>query len=79
MQSGVSAVILAADEGTRFPEFSGVEAVLETIRTDIRLFGKPLTRPYRRMGVVLAYDGLNTDMNALRSKTRTLAAGVKVH
>ncbi|MGQ3014705.1 MAG: formate-dependent phosphoribosylglycinamide formyltransferase [Flavobacteriales bacterium] len=79
LKSGVSAVILARDTNDRFPEFSGVEAVLEKVRTDIRLFGKPLTRPYRRMGVVLAYDKLDTDMNALRDKAKTLAAGVEVH
>lgn len=79
LKSGVSAVILATEASDRFPEFSGVEAVLEKVRTDIRLFGKPVTRPYRRMGVVLTYDNLDTDMNTLRDKARTLAAGIQVH
>lgn len=48
-----SAVILAgADIGQ--PSFTGVERALQTKDVDVRLFGKPDARPYRRMGVVLA-------------------------
>ncbi|KUO55764.1 MAG: phosphoribosylglycinamide formyltransferase [Sphingomonadales bacterium BRH_c3] len=50
-----SAVILADRESADFA-FSGVEDALGVTggTVDLRLFGKPTTRPYRRMGVALA-------------------------
>jgi phosphoribosylglycinamide formyltransferase 2 len=50
---GASAVVLADKEGTH-PNFTGVEAALSEPGVDVRLFGKPTTRPYRRMAVALA-------------------------
>jgi phosphoribosylglycinamide formyltransferase 2 len=49
-----SAVILATKESTNIPEFSGVEKALELKNVDVRIFGKPNTRPNRRMAVALA-------------------------
>jgi phosphoribosylglycinamide formyltransferase 2 len=50
-----SAVILADRDATAF-RYEGVAQALATPGTDVdvRLFGKPTTRPYRRMGVALA-------------------------
>ena len=48
-----SAVILATQNSDRI-YFTGVAEALETTDVDIRLFGKPDSRPYRRMGVALA-------------------------
>lgn len=48
-----SAVILAQKHSTEI-NFSNVAEALTEIDTDIRLFGKPDSRPYRRMGVALA-------------------------
>jgi phosphoribosylglycinamide formyltransferase 2 len=48
-----SAVILAQKHSTEI-NFSNVAAALTETDTDIRLFGKPDSRPYRRMGVALA-------------------------
>ena len=50
-----SAVILADRQATSFT-FQGLADALLTEQgeVDIRLFGKPATRPYRRMGVALA-------------------------
>jgi len=76
-RNGASAVILADREGSS-PVFTGVEKVLSEPRADIRLFGKPTTRPYRRMGVVLAYDRPGADVDALRQKAIELAREVKV-
>lgn len=78
LKSGVSAVVLANKESNVFPEFKGLENVLSVAKTDLRLFGKPVQRPYRRMGVVLAYDDLNCDMNQLRQKTVDLAKQIEV-
>jgi phosphoribosylglycinamide formyltransferase 2 len=49
-----SAVVLADRDSPAPPIFTGVEKALATPGVDVRLFGKPSMRPYRRMGVVLA-------------------------
>lgn len=77
-RAGVSAVILATAESTETPLFTGVEEAIKEPQTDIRLFGKPTTRPYRRMGVTLAYDKVDTNMDALRKKASDAAAKVTV-
>lgn len=76
-RNGASAVILASDNGS-VPEFTGVEKVLENPDCDIRLFGKPTTRPYRRMGVVLTYDKPGSDVTAIRDRAIALAKQVIV-
>jgi phosphoribosylglycinamide formyltransferase 2 len=48
-----SAVILADRDATAFG-FEGMAEALADSAVDIRLFGKPATRPNRRMGVALA-------------------------
>jgi phosphoribosylglycinamide formyltransferase 2 len=48
-----SAVILASEQSNSI-YFTGVDTALNTPDVDIRLFGKPDSRPYRRMGVALA-------------------------
>jgi phosphoribosylglycinamide formyltransferase 2 len=50
---GASAVVLATKEGTS-PTFTGVADAMSEPGTDVRIFGKPTTRPYRRMAVALA-------------------------
>lgn len=76
-RNGASAVILADTEGAQ-PEFTGVEQVLSQPKADIRLFGKPVTRPYRRMGVVLTYDQPGADVDAVKQRAMDLAAKVSV-
>ena len=48
-----SAVILADRNSDSFA-FEGIAEALALGDTDVRIFGKPVTRPYRRMGVALA-------------------------
>lgn len=48
-----SAVILADRESDSFA-FEGLGDALALGDTDVRIFGKPVSRPYRRMGVALA-------------------------
>lgn len=75
---GVSAVILASQEGT--PSFSGIEEACAYPQADLKIFGKPTTRPYRRMGVALAYDRTGEEsMDALRARAAEIASKVKVH
>jgi phosphoribosylglycinamide formyltransferase 2 len=50
---GASAVVLATQEGSN-PTFTGVVDAMREPGTDVRIFGKPTTRPYRRMAVALA-------------------------
>jgi phosphoribosylglycinamide formyltransferase 2 len=52
-QPAASAVILADRESGSFA-FAGLADALALGDTDVRIFGKPVTRPYRRMGVALA-------------------------
>ena len=77
LQAGVSAVILAKEHGEN-PVFEGIEDVLAQPNSDIKVFGKQVTRPYRRMAVALSYDKLGCDMNALIEKTKEVAKRVKV-
>jgi phosphoribosylglycinamide formyltransferase 2 len=46
--------VILADKNSESIYFTGVEAALATPDVDLRLFGKPDSRPYRRMGVALA-------------------------
>lgn len=77
-RAGVSAVILAMHESQELPEYHGLEEALKTSKTDLRLFGKPSTRKYRRMGVALCYDDLGADMQVLREKAAQSASKVIV-
>ena len=74
---GASAVVLASSEGKN-PSYTGVEEVLQNKLTDIRVFGKPTTRPYRRMAVVLTYDKVGADVNKVKERAISLAKNIKV-
>ena len=50
---GASAVVLADKEG-QDPRIAGVDLALSEPGVDVRIFGKPTSRPYRRMAVALA-------------------------
>jgi phosphoribosylglycinamide formyltransferase 2 len=50
---GASAVVLATKDSDN-PTYSGIEDALSEPGIDVRIFGKPTTRPYRRMAVALA-------------------------
>ncbi|WP_264544899.1 MULTISPECIES: formate-dependent phosphoribosylglycinamide formyltransferase [Flavobacterium] len=75
---GASAVILAT-ENSNNPTFDGIEKVASLSKTDFRIFGKPTSRPYRRMGVVLINDSLNTPIEEIVEKAKKTAALVKVN
>ena len=51
--NGASAVLLAHEHANSPANFEGIQEVLKHENTDVRLFGKPTMRPFRRMGVVL--------------------------
>lgn len=74
---GASAVILADKEGEQ-PIYTGLEKAMNTKKSDVRIFGKPVTRPYRRMAVALAYDVVGADVNATKERAISIAKMVKV-
>ena len=76
-RAGASAVILAEKEGND-PRYSGIEKILSQPKTDIRIFGKPTTRPYRRMAVALAYDNPDKNVDDIKNRAIALAKEVKV-
>lgn len=75
---GCSAVILASENSDN-PIYSGLEKVAASPKTDFRIFGKPTSRPYRRMGVVLTYDNVGGNISEVTEKAKNLAKQVKVN
>jgi phosphoribosylglycinamide formyltransferase 2 len=63
LQSGASHVILAEENAKGDYILEGVEKALEDKNVNIRIFGKPFLKSYRRMGVVLA-ESLEKAKNA---------------
>ena len=70
-----SAVILA-DKHSDTINFANVAQALEVADTDIKLFGKPDSRPYRRMGVALAKGTTTTEA---RNKAKTAAKTISIN
>lgn len=77
-KAGASAVVLATATATEFT-ITGMDAALELPYTDIRIFGKPSIRPYRRMGVALAYGAVDADLALLRLTATKAAALIQVN
>jgi phosphoribosylglycinamide formyltransferase 2 len=71
-RAGASAVVLANKTAEHFT-ITGIEKALEENNIDVRVFGKPTTKPYRRMAVALAYDKTGADVNELRKKAKAAA------
>jgi len=76
VRNGASAVVLANKENKNFPIFTGLNKATNFRNTDFKIFGKPSTRPYRRMAVALAYG--NEDTSILVEKAKEVAAKIKV-
>ena len=74
--NGASAVVLATETSDKTPEFVGVEAALLEENTEVRIFGKPTTRPYRRMAVTLAFG--EESVQELVEKAKKNAAKIQV-
>lgn len=74
LNNGASAVVLASKESNQAPVFLGLHEVLNTVGSDVRLFGKPNTRPYRRMAVALYAS--NEDVAVVTEKAKELAAKI---
>ena len=79
LRHGANAVILADKESKQIPVYTGLEKICQDPKTDFRIFGKPDSRPYRRMGITLAYDELGSDVESLRNKAKEMASQIKVN
>lgn len=73
-RAGASAVILADRTSPREPEYHGIDQACREVGIDVRIFGKPTCRPYRRMGVTLASGTVDTSIDELRERARRAAA-----
>ncbi len=76
LRAGASAVVLATGDGE--PSFEGVEQALEAPGIDVRLFGKPTARPYRRMAVALASAPVREGAEDCRVRAKAAASKIKV-
>ncbi len=78
-RTGASAVILAPEESPNEPRYEGLDAALAMPNVDVRIFGKPSIRKYRRMGVALAHDKMGTSTDEARRRAQEAAAQVQVY
>lgn len=76
-KAGASAVILASEEGSN-PNYEGLEKIAGLAKTDFRIFGKPTTRPYRRMAVALTNDTLETPIEEIVERAQNAARLVTI-
>lgn len=70
---GANAVILSPISEEVKPIYQGMEKAVAEPRSDLRIFGKPLCRKGRRMGIALSYGPLDSDLIALRRKAQRWA------
>jgi phosphoribosylglycinamide formyltransferase 2 len=77
-RAGASAVVLA-EAHSEHPTYSGLEDISALSKTDFRIFGKPSSRPYRRMGVALTYDTLDTPITEVVDRAKEAARLLTVH
>lgn len=77
-KAGASAVILASADSQN-PTYSGIEKIASLPNVDFRIFGKPSSRPYRRMGVALAKAPLETPVEEVVKTAVSAARSVTVN
>jgi phosphoribosylglycinamide formyltransferase 2 len=77
MKNGASAVVLANHTSLEQPNFFGLEEAMSAPDSDLRIFGKPTSRPFRRMAVTLTYGKENVEILVERAKE--LAAKITVN
>jgi phosphoribosylglycinamide formyltransferase 2 len=75
-RNGASAVVLSNREILTWPFFSGAEHIHAHENQDFRWFAKPTARPYRRMGVALAYG--NKSVEELVEQAKRLAKRIDI-
>jgi phosphoribosylglycinamide formyltransferase 2 len=76
-RAGASAVVLANKSATSY-SIEGLDAALAQPRTDVRVFGKPSIRPYRRMAVALVHDAIGSSIDRVRKEAMDVASKISV-
>ena len=76
LKSGASAVVLATKDNPNIPSYDGLSLASSFADTDFKLFGKLNTRPFRRMGVALAYG--NEDVSILVERAKKVADSIRI-
>ena len=71
--------MILASENSSNPSYEGLEKIAGLPKTDFRIFGKPTTRPYRRMGVALTSDALETSIEEIVERAKEAAKLIKVN
>jgi len=69
LRNGASAVVLAEQAIEHLPSYIGLEDAVALPSTDLRIFGKPSARAFRRMGVVLSFGHESVEFHVERAKT----------
>jgi phosphoribosylglycinamide formyltransferase 2 len=77
-RAGASAVVLATADSPH-PTYTGLADIAALPKTDFRIFGKPSSRPYRRMGVALTYDALGSPITEVVERAKAAASLLTVH
>ena len=82
LRPGASAVVLAppslADQAGAAPAIRGLAEACDAPRSDVRVFGKPTVRPYRRMAVAVTHGDPGDDVSELVAKAKVIAARIVV-
>ncbi|RPG81787.1 MAG: formate-dependent phosphoribosylglycinamide formyltransferase [Crocinitomicaceae bacterium TMED114] len=80
---GASAVVLApetlAPHAGAAPIITGLAEATATPNSDLRVFGKPTVRPYRRMAVAMTHGIPGDDVAELVERAKAVAALIHVH
>ena len=76
-RNGASAVVLADQTNKNTPTYSGINKAAAYPNSDFRIFGKPSTRPYRRMALTLTFG--NESVESLVKKAKEIANHIKVN
>ncbi len=77
LKNGASAVVLASQDKPDFPVFSGLDKASSYDNSDFKIFGKPNSRPYRRMAVALAY-GKDEKIESLVERAKQVASSIQI-
>ena len=77
IKNGASAVVLANKNNSAFPIFSGLNKAAAIDNSDFKIFGKPSSRPYRRMAVALAY-GKDECTGKLVERAKKVASSISL-
>ncbi|MEJ6734549.1 MAG: formate-dependent phosphoribosylglycinamide formyltransferase [Flavobacteriales bacterium] len=75
IKNGASAVVLATKNNSTFPVFSGLNEAASIDNSDFKIFGKPTSRPFRRMAVALAF-GENESIDSLVQRAKNVASKI---